>query len=108
MSIRLTLKGIEELERKLEREQARLERLAAPHNVSTDELFPSEFMAEHTKLTSFDDMLGELDTKPAVFDDLDAIEEWDRLVAELTDFETWDDMKQTAVELHMARRLGLG
>lgn len=75
-----------------------LQELDRSHNIPFSELFPEEFVKQHTKFTSIYKLFeaGGFNTESAESFKAITDEDLDRFVAENTDFKTWSDMKDKA------------
>jgi len=94
-------KGLQDLRRKAEA-------LGGENSVSLAELFPPSFMRSRTDFQTIDEMVDASDFQVESAEDLDSIpeDEWDRFVADRTEFESWKDMQGAAVEEWVASKLG--
>jgi hypothetical protein len=91
----------------LERLQQKLRDFKGTHSVPMNDIFPSDFMREHTNFGSIDDMFAASGFKVETAEDLKAIpdDEWDAFVLRTTRFESWADMKQAGATLWTKRQL---
>ena len=105
----LQIKGIKEMSRKLESLSRRLEELDGTHELSLPELFPPRFMSRHTSFQTIDEMMDASEFPTGSAEDFAAIpdDEWDRYVAETTQFSDWDEMKGAAAKEWASARLAL-
>lgn len=77
------------------------------NNATLGALFPDSFMCKYTKFNSLDDFFEQSSFKHETEENLDAIDEkeLDKYVKENTQFECWEDMKQTAGNLYAKKKL---
>ncbi|MGV3518725.1 hypothetical protein [Luteitalea sp.] len=103
--IRIT--GLDEMQRRLNDIQRRAENLSG--SVSFDELFPPEFMREHTDFTEIGEFIEASGYEVNSTEDFKRIPdaEWDAHVAARTTFRSWEEMQRQAGQEYVARRLGL-
>lgn len=100
-------KGLDKLQKKLDHMAAEAQKLDGDNSVSVTELMPPSFMAHHTKSTSIESFLGDLGvTDKLSFEKLPQETLEDKVKSE-TDFDSWHDMNQAAVNLYVKNRLGL-
>ncbi|MDL0123108.1 hypothetical protein [Halobacterium salinarum] len=85
------------------------EELDGENEVPMEEIFPSEFMRDHTDFDSFDELLEESQWDVETQEDFRAIpdEPFDEYIAETTDFQDWDEMYRTGGKQWMKKELGL-
>lgn len=104
--IRIT--GLDEMQVKLQQIQRRAENLSG--SASFDELFPPEFMREHTDFTEIGELIKASGYEVNSAEDFKQIPdaEWDALIAARTRFRSWEEMQQQAGQEYVVRRLGLG
>lgn len=74
--------------------------------IDFDDLFSPSFMREHTQYESFNEFVSESHWEIETETDLDAIPltEFDRYVAETTQFSSWNGMATTAAETDLLER----
>ncbi|MCG3776279.1 MAG: hypothetical protein JW395_3132 [Nitrospira sp.] len=104
--IRIT--GLDDLQRNLQKIERRAKNLSG--EVSFDDLFPPEFMREHTDFNEIGDLIKASGYEVNNADDFRRIPEaeWDALVAAKTRFGTWEEMQAQAGREYAIRRLGIG
>jgi len=112
--IEIDIKGIKELEDKLTNMAEKAEELEGTKKVSFDELFNKDFMIRHTDYAKFDDFVIQSKLVPdgtttlteeiftAIPDD-----DFDEYISKITKFDSWEHMKQIAVEEYYKKQLGL-
>lgn len=102
------VKGLKEIQQKLDDLKNRANALDGTHQVSFSVLFDQGFMAQHSKYTSFNDLLlaggyevnSEADFKAIPDDD------FDKHVSASTNFDSWEDMKKAAAAEYIKKQLG--
>lgn len=99
------IKGLKELQRKLDNLAKKADNLDGNHSVPFDELFNKKFMQSYTSLESIDSFV---EKSGFDFSDMDSIDENELniFVNENTKFSTWDEMKTKAAEEWTAKKLG--
>ena len=91
------VKGIDQFRRKLKDIGNRAKELDGQH-VSLDQLFTPEFMSAYTVHPTFEEMIAAGGFSVQSAEDFLAMpdDEWERHVAETTDFEDWAGMQSRA------------
>lgn len=101
--------GFDELEKQLERMEQGAKELGETKQVTFGELFPDSFMQKYTSFSSLDELFaaGGFSIEPS--EDFEAIPnaDFDRHIAAVTQFESWDDMLGEAVSQYTSKKLGL-
>lgn len=84
------------------------EELDGENSVRMEEMFPAEFMEEHTEFGSFAELLQESQWDVEAQEDFEAIPDgpFDEFIAETTDFEDWEEMYTTAGREWISDELG--
>ncbi len=74
-----------------------------------NDVFTDGFISEYTDFSSFAEFLEEAPIKIGNQEDFDQMDmgEMDAYVAEVSQFETWEDMQGEAVSLYTINQLGL-
>jgi hypothetical protein len=105
----MRIEGIDEFKRKLADLRKRGEDLHGRHEVALNELFSPTFMARHSQVASFEELIEVSGFHVETQDDFEKIpdDSWDDIVARYTDFSDWEEMKAKALELWVAEKLGL-
>ena len=105
----IKIEGLEEMQRKLQELQHRVEAVAGEHEVSLKELFPDEFMLLNTDFDSIDAMFDASGFTVNSRADFEAIpdEAWNAFVAKRTRFATWKEMTAAAAQEYLSRKLEL-
>ena len=106
MSFKIT--GLDDLQKNLQNLADKAEGLSGEHQVSFEDLFVEDFMKSNTKFASFNGLLDESPFTVDTPEDFEAIPdaEFDTYVAEVTEFESWEDMLEEASTQYAARQLG--
>jgi len=101
--------GIDDTIEDLQDLQAAAEELDGDNSVPMEEMFPPEFIREHTEFESFEEWLEGSQWQVDSQEDFEDIPDgpFDDYVAETSDFDDWDDMFGTAGREWAARELGL-
>ncbi len=102
-----SVKGIEDVTKRLDRLAKKAEALEGTNTVSFDELFTQEFMSDYTNFHTFGELLTAGGYEVRTQEDFEAISEdnFDRHIASVTDFSSWEEMQQQAVSEYVQRRL---
>jgi hypothetical protein len=103
----IRIAGLDELQRSLQKIKRRAENLSG--EVSFNDLFPPEFMREHTDFTEIGDLIKASGYEVNDADDFKRIPaaEWDAHVAARTRFRNWEEMQAQAGREYVVRRLGI-
>lgn len=101
--------GLDELQRSLKKLQDNTRAIHGEHSVPLTELFPPAFIRAHTDFQTLGELFGAGGFTVETPEDFAAIpdEEWDTLIARLTDFPNWKAMQETAGIEWIARGIGL-
>lgn len=84
--------------------------LDGTHEVRMTDLMPPAFIASHSEYPDLDSLFAASGFKIESADDFAAIpdDEWDKFIAENTDFESWAQMQQVAGAEFVKARLNRG
>ena len=106
--MRFEMTGFDELQKTLEQMKQAISELSGSHNVPLVDLFTDAFMSEHTRFSSFGEMLESGGFSVNSQEEFDAIpqELLDRHVASSTDFDSWGAMVEAGAQEYFARKLG--
>lgn len=106
MSSSFEIKGLDEIQKNLNKLTNEIEKISGPHNVTLNDLFPHEFMSKHTRFASIDDMVKKSPFKVESEEDFKNIpdEAWDVYVRESTPFNTWAEMQSKAAEEYFGKK----
>jgi len=99
--------GLDKFKSNLDKVQKNIEDISGKHEVSFDKLFNDNFMKEHSKFNSFQELLDNSKFKPTTKEEFLAIpdDEWDVYIKENTNFESWKEMYQNAGQAYMAEQV---
>lgn len=102
------IKGLDKLQKQLKQMEKGAKELDGHHEIPFDKLFTASFMRKYTKFSSFDDLLvaGNFNVKSN--SDFEAIPdaEFDKHIAAVTKFKSWEDMLSEATNQYIAKKLG--
>lgn len=101
--------GFDELEKQLSRMEQGAKELGETKQVSFGELFTTSFMQEYTPFSSLDELLTAGGFNVESSEDFEAIPDadFDRYIAAVTQFKSWDDMLGEATSQYVSKKLGL-
>lgn len=104
----LKFDGFDELEKELKTLQKKASELEGTHDVPLDELFTSDFLKKHSSFSSFDELLSAGNFEVNSQEDFDAIPDdvFDRHIASVTDFDSWESMLGEAASEYTYKQLG--
>jgi hypothetical protein len=108
-NMKFELKGLYKFKRKLDDLERRAKEVEGEHDVPFEELFPPEFMRQHTDFISIDEMIKSSGFKVNNREDFKNIPDadWDSYVAKRTRFENWKDMMGLAAKEYYKKKLDL-
>lgn len=98
----MELTGFDELQRKLSTLENNVKELDGEHTLSAKELFPMSFMQENTNVSSLQELFPGYDV--ATFSKIPS-SVVEQSVKEHTKFNSWDELKETAVKAYVERKL---
>ena len=106
---KIRVDGLENMHKKLKQMEKNANALSKKKEVSFSELFTIAFMKEHSKFTTFDELLDASPFRVENSEDFAAIpdDEFDEYVASVTDFDNWGEMRETATHDYISSQLGL-
>jgi len=102
-------KGFDELQKKLKGMAGGERELEGEQNISIPDLLTEDFVSEHTKFRDaqqlFDESVFEINSA----EDFKAIPDvdWDKYIAQISDFESWSEMLKAATAEYVKREMGL-
>ncbi len=107
--MKIEIKGLDKMQRNLEDLKKRAASLEGTNRVPFSELFDQGFLAQHSRFSSFSELLDAGGFVVNSQEDFKAIPdgEFDKHVSENTDFDSWEDMQKTAATAYFKKRLGL-
>ncbi|WP_147369776.1 hypothetical protein [Bombilactobacillus bombi] len=102
----MELNGFDELSEKLNKLQENAEKLSKNNSIEFDKLFTKSFMTTHTSFSSIDELL-----KSAGIHNNEEFEKYpsdkfDLFIKSNTNFNSWDDMLDSATSLFVKNQLG--
>ncbi|MGY1577041.1 hypothetical protein ACW5BZ_08145 [Pediococcus pentosaceus] len=101
-----SIKGLNQLEKKLNHTVDVAKEYEQPKSVNFGELFSDSFMLDNTKFKSINEFLEKLGVKNQHdFEELPQ-ETLENQVRSETNFDSWKDMKQAATNTFFAKKLG--
>lgn len=105
----IEIEGLDELQDQLSQMQENAQELDGENEDPFSELFDSSFMSEHTAFSDFDALLEAGGFEVETQEDFEAIPEkkLDPHIQETTVFESWEEMRNTAVQNWVAGQMGL-
>ena len=100
--------GFDELEKQLEQMEQGAKELGETKQVTFGELFTTSFMQEYTPFSSLDELFTAGGFNVESSKDFEAIPDvdFDRHIAAVTQFKSWDDMLGEAVSQYTSKKLG--
>lgn len=98
------INGFDELKNHLSKIENNVSDLSKTDKLSFDELFTSDFMSKHTNCKSFDEFLSASGFTQS-FEDIPD-DDWDTYVSQHSNFTSWEEMMDTAVEQYVSIKLG--
>lgn len=103
------IEGFDELRDSLKDFERKARNLRGTHAVSFDKLFPKSFMEKHTGFPSFDEFLKAGNFVVNSTEDFEAIPKdvWNQYVSHASDFTSWDDMLNQAINAYFSPVLSL-
>jgi len=107
--MRFEMKGLDEIQKKLHDLEVRAKQMRGEHKIPVNEVLTVEFMRQHTKFGSFDEMIEASGQKVESAEDFDAIPDdvWDDFVRTTTEFKSWEAMLGAAGALWAQKKMGL-
>lgn len=103
------IKGLDEVQESLENLAKKAQELDGQHDVPLEELFPPEFLKEHTSVTTVQQLMDESGFTINSQEDFNNIpdEDWDKYIRKVTSFSSWKDMLESAAQEYTIRKLDL-
>jgi hypothetical protein len=105
----MTIKGFDELSKKLEKMAKAAEELDGELEVPIKELLTDAFMRMHTKYASVQELFDASGFVVNTPDDFKAIPDdaWDQFIRGCSNFSDWNEMLQKATAEYVKRKMGL-
>lgn len=103
----LQVAGLEELDERVETALDRIAEFRAGTQVDSDAFFSDQFMVEHTSYETFDAFCAQSPWDLRARNDVLGVsrDRLDEYVADSTDFESWEEMKTRAAEVHIVDQI---
>jgi len=107
MTSSFEIKGLNELQNKLNILQRDIDKIAKEEKVTLNDLFPPPFMRKYTQFSSIDEMVKKSPFKVENEEDFKNIpdKDWDVYVKEKTSFRSWDEMQSKAAEEYVGKQV---
>jgi hypothetical protein len=87
------------------RMQHALKELDGSDEIPLEDLFPDEFIREHTKFSTVDDFLNRVNLSRTDYVENIPEDELDNMIDQNTDFNDWEQMKSIAEQEYVANKL---
>lgn len=99
--------NLDDLANKLDTLSNKSKALAGNSKIPANELFDKSFLTQHTnnRFSNFDEFMSAGNFSATSFDDIPQ-NDLDSWVAQVTDFQSWQDMLSVAGKKYIARKLG--
>lgn len=101
------IKGLEKVRRHLSQLQKNARDLNGKYTLSLDDIFPAEFMREHSSFASIDAMYNASPFRDMKLADVPD-DQWDAYVKQCTKFQSWKDMKAAGTKKWASKKLMKG
>jgi hypothetical protein len=107
MTSSFEIKGLNEIQNKLNVLQHDIEKITKEERVTLNDLFPSSFMRKYTQFSTINEMVNNSPFKVESEVDFKNIpdNDWDVYVREKTSFQSWNEMKSKAAEEYMGKKV---
>lgn len=101
--------GFDEVQKDLEKLQAGIREIDGKHSVPMSEILTDSFVSEHTEFSSLNELLDNSGFNTESAEDFEAIpdEPWDEYIKSVSDFDSWQDMLESAGAEWTARKLSI-
>lgn len=106
----IKIEGLDEFQRQLEKLASRAQKLGGEKKVPLQDLLTPDFVRTFSDFLNLDEMFEAFGKKPQTaeeFEALTASDGWNSFVADRTLFESWEAMRDKAVEQWATKKLGL-
>lgn len=99
--------GLDDLQHELQQLEQNVQELTDGQDISFAELFTKSFMRKYTRFSSIDDLLDAGGFHAETNEEFDAIPETelDMYIANTTEFDSWEDMLNKAVEEYLLKNI---
>jgi hypothetical protein len=101
-------KGFDELQKKLKKMAEGAKELEGEQQIPIPDLLTEDFVSEHTKFRDAQKIFDESGFEINNAEDFKAIpdDDWDKYIAQISDFESWSEMLKAATAEHVKRKMG--
>lgn len=102
-------KGFDELQNKLKKMVEGAKELEGQEQISIPDLLTEDFVSEHTKFRDAQQIFDESGFEINNAEDFKAIpdDDWDKYIAQISDFGSWSEMLKAATAEHVKCKMGL-
>jgi hypothetical protein len=106
--MRIRTSGFKKFESKLKKIEQNAKRIDGENSIPFNELFPDNFMKQHTQYSSIEDMFNKSPFTIESSEDFAAIDDdnWDIFIKSSTNFESWKQMQDAAAVNWTKNQLG--
>ncbi|OLO12775.1 hypothetical protein BTW10_04030 [Chromohalobacter japonicus] len=103
------IRGFDELQKKLKGMADGAKVLEGEQQISIPDLLTKDFVSEHTKFRDAQQIFDESGFEINNAEDFKAIPDadWDKYIAQISDFESWSEMLKAATAEYVKRKMGL-
>lgn len=107
---KMRMEGLDQLQRKLKRIEENIDKISGSRTIPIQELLNDEFMKEHTKYQTCQEMFDESPFKIESQADFDVIpdDQWNVYIRLNTKFSDWNGMLEEAAKEMIKRELSQG
>lgn len=101
--------GFDEFQKDLEKLEAGIREIGGKHSVPMSEILTDSFVSKHTEFSSLNELLDNSGFNIESAEDFSAIpdEPWDEYIKSVSDFDSWQDMLDSAGAEWATRKLRL-
>jgi hypothetical protein len=106
--MRIDIKGLKEIERKLNNLSNRAQSIDGKDQIPFDELFTNSFISRCSEYSSVEELFSASGFKIDTQEDFEVIpdKEWDEFIRKNTIYANWDEMLQAAGADWVSRKMG--
>lgn len=100
--------GLDEIIEQFEELGEKADDLSGEHEIEFEELFNEEFMESYTSFKNIDQLIEESQWEVESNEDFEDLpdDQFDKYISANTEFESWEDMLQIALNEWIAKKLG--
>lgn len=104
----LKIKGLDELQNRLKKMSDGAKELEGEHQVAMPDLLTKLFVSSHTSFKDAQELFDNSGFKIESQEDFQAIPDadWDKYIADVSDFDNWEQMLQAATVEYAQRKMG--